>query len=274
MVCLPRSNLGRILRRREINMLMKQLLASLLLVMSSFTFINGSTWQTEEKLTTMEKIFQEAVGQRTSPFATLYGDHKRLPHIETLLLTGRIGAEIKGAALATAVSYGDIDLLHLLIRYGANVNHEVENGRTILMMAAAHGFYVQCVKDTLLTSNTGNTAAVKALLDAGSQLDTQNHDGDTALMLAARYARNGSVELLLSAGANVNLTNAHCETALMHAVEASGGYAENNVNEIVMRLISGGANLNARDEQGKTALSHAPRSGAVTKMLIAAGAIE
>jgi len=255
-------------------MLMKLFLALLFVVASPLISVMASAQQSDRKLNANEQGFEQLVRERYFPFGGLHEGREQLLHVEALLATGNIGVEPKDTALQGAVSHGDVELLQLLIRYGANVNHEVENGQTILMIAAAHGFYVQCGNDPLLTSYTGNTAAVKALLDAGSRLDTQNNEGDTALMLAARYARSGSVELLLSAGANVNLTNADCKTALMHAVEASGEYAENNVNEIVERLISGGANLNARDVQGKTALTYAPPSGAVTKMLIAAGAIE
>jgi len=253
---------------------MKLFLALLFVVTSPLVCVTASAQQSDRKLNATEQGFEQLMRKRYFPFGPLHEGREDLQHVESLLATGNIGAETKDNALQSAVSNGDIELLLLLIRHGANVNHEVENGGTILMIAAAHGFYVQCGNDPLVTSYTGNTAAVKALLDAGSRLDAKNNEGETALMLAARHARSGSVELLLSAGANVNLTNAHCETALMHAVEASGGYAEDNVNEIIMPLISGGADLNARDEQGKTALSHAPRSGAVTKMLIAAGAIE
>lgn len=255
-------------------MLMKLFLAFLFVVPSPLISVTGSAQQSDRNLNVTEQAFEQLVTKRYFPFGVVYENPEYLLHVEALLSTGNIGVETKDNALQNAVSYGDIELLLLLVRQGANVNHEVENGSTILMIAAAHGFHVQCGNDPLVTSYTGNTAAVKALLDAGSRLDAKNNEGETALMLAARHARSGSVELLLSAGANVNLTNALGETALMHAVEASGAYAEDNVNEIVMRLISGGTDLNARDLQGKTALSHAPRSGAVTKMLIAAGAIE
>ena len=255
-------------------MLMKLFLALVFVVTSPLTSVIASAQQSDRKLNATEQGFEQLLSQRYFPFGGLHEGREHLLHVEALLATGNLGVETKDNALRSAVSYGDIELLQLLIRHGANVNQEVENRLTILMIAAAHGFYVQCGNDPLVTSYTGNTAAVAALLDAGSRLDAKNNEGETALMLAARHARSGSVELLLSAGANVNLTNAHGETALMHAVEASGGYAEDNVNEIVKRLISAGADLNARDEQGKTALGHAPRSGAVTKMLIEAGAIE
>ena len=252
---------------------MKQLLASLFLVTSSFTSISGLTSQTEKK-PALERTFQEAVDQRTNPFVSWYTDEKHLLYIEMLLSNGRVDAEQKGAALANAVSYGDIELLQLLLRYGADANYQGENGRTVLMIAAAEGFYSQCGNDPSINTYTGNTAAVKALLDAGSRIDTQNSEGNTALMLAAQHARSESVKLLLLSGANVNLTNAHGETALMYATEAAGAYAEDNVNEIVKGLISSGADLNVRDEQGNTALTHANRSSAVKRILIAAGAIE
>lgn len=255
-------------------MLMKHLVVALLLLSTgSLTFVTASARQTDQE--SNERAFEEAVAERTSPFSIHVHDYQKLlMDIENYLATGSIRAEVKGRAVGSAALFGDVKLLQLLIRYGANVNQTEEDRGTALMAAAAVGFYVQCGNDPLETSYRGNTDAVRALLEAGARIDVQNPGGETALMLAARNARSASVQLLLKAGANVNVTNVHGQTALMYAVQSSGHYDERNLKEIVMGLISGGANLNARDDQGKTALSYTPQMDALAKLLIESGAIE
>src|SRR5688572_32050063 len=66
---------------------------------------------------TLEELaFQEAVGRR-SPFAVRYIDQDPflLKRIEALLRSKRISGEISGAALARSASYGDIELVYLLV---------------------------------------------------------------------------------------------------------------------------------------------------------------
>jgi len=223
--------------------------------------------------TVEELAFQEAVGRRSS-FAIRYVDQDPflLNRIEALLRSKRISAGISGAALAQAASYGDIELVYLLVSKGIDVNHRVaDTGQTVLMLAAAHGFYVQCGNDPLVTSYAGNPRMVKLLLESGARVDEQDGAGNTALLMAAQFGRSDSVKLLLEAGANVHLANEHGWTALIHAVNSSGSNHHPNMLEIIKRLIAEGAMVNAMDRQGKTALDYAPGAD-VKEMLIAAGA--
>jgi ankyrin repeat protein len=192
--------------------------------------------------------------------------------IETLLSRNSIGADIKGDALVTAAGIGDLELVHLLIRWGADVNHRAEDGRTVLMIAATQGFSVQCGNDELVTSYRGNTEIVQALLNAGACLDDQDDKGNTALILAASHRRSASVQLLLDAGANANARNKHGWTALLCATNYNSDMT--NLKEIVSALIAHGADLNVRDDKGKTALTHATGTTAIKEMLLRAGAIE
>lgn len=220
-----------------------------------------------------ELAFQQALGRR-SPFSVgdVDQDPSRLKRIEALLSSKKIGAEVRGAALAQAASYGDVELVDLLVAKGVNVNHRVaDTGQTILMLAAAHGFYTQCGNDPLVTSYPGNSKIVKRLLESGAKVDEQDAAGNTALILAAQLGRSDSVKLLLEAGANVHLANEHGWTALIHAANSSGSYDEANITEIIKRLLAAGAHVNAEDGQGKTALDYASRP-AIREMLIDAGA--
>jgi hypothetical protein len=60
----------------------------------------------------------------------------------------------------------------------------------------------------LITAATfGQTEAATALIDAGADLDQQNNDGSTALLTAAFFCRTEIVEALLDAGADRSIAN-------------------------------------------------------------------
>jgi ankyrin repeat protein len=221
-----------------------------------------------------ERAFQKSVRSRTGPDVysePFTDDYKR---IERLLLTKNISLEIKSDALGRAADFGNEQLLQLLINHGADVNYVNEQGQTALMLAASMGFFALCGNDSNLTSYRGNVMEVRSLIAAGARLDDRDRDGNTALMLAAQYARNDSVKLLLDAGADVRLKNRDGRTALICAASSSGSFEEANLKEIVKALIASGADLNERDAQCMTALTYAARSPAIAAMLIFAGAIE
>jgi ankyrin repeat protein len=168
----------------------------------------------QRKLNASEREFQKWVDGRTFPLWLSEETAKAMPRIEALLSSKKISADLKGLALTRAASVGDSELVILLLRSSADVNYKSAEGRTVLMDAAAYGFFSQCGNDPLVTSYPGNTEIVRALLNAGARVDAQDNNGYTALMLAVTQGRSASVALLLKAGANVNLKNNYGETAL------------------------------------------------------------
>lgn len=55
------------------------------------------------------------------------------------------------------------------------------------------------------------------IIDLGANVDEQNDDGDTALMLAANNGHKAAVEFLIARRANVNLVNCDGHFALYYA---------------------------------------------------------
>ncbi|MBN2181513.1 MAG: ankyrin repeat domain-containing protein [Sedimentisphaerales bacterium] len=102
-------------------------------------------------------------------------------------------------------------------------------------------------------SSKGHIEIVEFLLNNDADVDTEMFTGDTPLMIAARYARDGkyeTIKTLLEHGANVNHKNEDGRTVLHEAAMYSG-------KEVINLLISYGADVNARDEHQSTPLHQA-----------------
>jgi uncharacterized protein len=124
-------------------------------------------------------------------------------------------------------------------------------GWNALMYSAAHG------KDD----------PAKELIKAGIDVEARNHDGSTALHIAASAGRLEMVSWLISTGkASVEARDGRGRTALILAVEA--GWPD-----VAERLIKRHAcRVNAKDDEGRTAYLIAKDSGheALLELLVSA----
>ena len=129
--------------------------------------------------------------------------------------------------------------IQTLIATNANINAQDDFGITALMQAAWKG----------------NNEAIKLLLDAGADVNTQCKYGKrTALFYAALYdGTPETIQLLLAAGADIHL-HSDSETALAAAVRRGK-------IEVVRTLIAAGMDVNAKPGYGGTALFWAVNCG-------------
>jgi ankyrin repeat protein len=119
-----------------------------------------------------------------------------------------------------------------------------------------------------VASEIGNVEVIDKLLRAGSDANSANAAGETALMIAARTGKAAAVKRLVAAGADINAKESvRGQTALMWAA------AEDNL-EATSMLLEAGASANVRTPAGFTALHFAVRAGniPVVKELVAHGA--
>ena len=126
-----------------------------------------------------------------------------------------------------------------------------EGGRSMFNGAPATGFTAY-----LFAVRSGSVEAVKALLDAGANVNDTVSDGSTALVLAAANAHWQLADLLLDRGADPNLAGAGW-TALHQAVRirrpnigfgTPGPIPTGTVDslDVIKKMIARGANVNAR----------------------------
>lgn len=117
-------------------------------------------------------------------------------------------------------------------------------------------------------AESGDAKAVAALLEsAGTDLESAQSGGATALLWAAYRDDVEMAKLLLDAGANANRKNHYGVAPLALA-------CENGNAELVQQLLAAGADSNTESPGGESVLLTAARTGkpAPVKALIAAGA--
>ena len=172
-------------------------------------------------------------------------------------------------AAAIASQSQNLAPVKALIGAGADVNAVLPQGRNLLMVAVTNDNYAavwlllaagakpDLSTELFLASIEGNIKRVRAALDKGAKVDSEDYDGGTPLIFAVSRKRIDVVRLLIERGADVNHRNQAGWTALM--------YAANYIEPRSARLLlERGANLYLKNKSGKNALdellNHDPES--------------
>ncbi|HXA15651.1 MAG TPA: ankyrin repeat domain-containing protein [Thermoanaerobaculia bacterium] len=122
--------------------------------------------------------------------------------------------------------------------------------------------------DLILAAGQGDTDAVRALLDKGTNVNLTDDSGGTALSYAVHYSKLNTVHLLLVRGADANSGPRGLFTPLVEALS-------NGDLDIVAELLAHGADVNLHCSlEGYTALMVASLEGDldIVKELLARGA--
>jgi ankyrin repeat protein len=136
----------------------------------------------------------------------------------------------------------------------------------MLLFVAASALLGADSRDLLVAIREGDHARVQKLLRTGSDVNTTDADGTTALMHSVIESDGAMMKILLDSGAEVNARNMVGSTALMYAAVSL---------EKTRLLLDRGANVNVRGKGGATPMSVAVTtfgSTAVLKLLVAKGA--
>ena len=121
-------------------------------------------------------------------------------------------------ALHAAASYGNIEIIELLLSQGFEVDSRDKEGVTPLMCASlndepsAFHILIQKGADPSLKDNNGysllhfaaqggNISIINKLLSLGLDTDSRDSDGATPLMFASAFGKQGTFQLLIKNGA-------------------------------------------------------------------------
>jgi len=147
-----------------------------------------------------------------------------------------------------------------------HLRHSRRQFRVVLFFAGSI-LWAGSSSDLLTAIRNGNHAEVDRLLRAGTDVNTADADGTTALMHSVVESDEKMMKLLIDRGANVNAKNSLDSTALM--------YAATNLAKTRL-MLDAGADVKVVGKRGATPLGVAVTafgSTPVLKLLIAKGAV-
>ena len=136
---------------------------------------------------------------------------------ETIIECGG-GHKCTWTALMIACYKGDRSILQLLVKHGADINKQNDEGMSPLMFAVLE--HQIMVKWFINDDNIYDSIIIHAVLEQGARVDLRLRNGGlSALMIASRLGNTATVELLLTYGAYVNARSMNGWSALMFANE-------------------------------------------------------
>ncbi|NP_001106372.1 ankyrin repeat domain-containing protein 6 [Xenopus tropicalis] len=187
-------------------------------------------------------------------------------------------------ALHLAANKGHVNVVHILVKAGCDLDIQDDGNQTALHRAAV----------------VGNSEVLALLIQEGCALDRQDKDGNTALHEASWHGFSQSVKLLVKAGANVlaknkagntplhlACQNGHSQSCRILLLAGSRADLKNNVGDtclhvaarynhlsVIRILLSAFCSVNEKNQAGDTPLhvAAALNHRKVIKVLLEAGA--
>ncbi|TEA19591.1 Ankyrin-1 [Colletotrichum sidae] len=142
-------------------------------------------------------------------------------------------------ALCVACQEGEVEIAKLLLVAGANKNHQTSGGDYPLKLCVVAGFdrvvrtLLSFQPDLTICDQGGNTilhqilnhgpsvSIFEMLLMAGANINAQNKDGETPLIVAAKVRNDDLFTFLLDRGADASITRPG-QDSLLHVAASSG----------------------------------------------------
>lgn len=134
----------------------------------------------------------------------------------------------------------NLEMVELLLAYGAEVNAEDQDGNPLLSDA--------------ISSTSHNPLIVQRLLEAGADIHSIDACGHQPHMTAAGHGNMAILQMLHHAGADLNWQNGEDQDALMLAAQCGE-------TDVVAYLLENGADTTHRDREDKSAADWAREEG-------------
>ncbi len=219
-----------------------------------------------------QSLERDSLGRNSLWRATRAG---QATEVASLVRADRINqADIDGETpLFAAVRGGSPEIVHQILKAGAEVNIANRNGVTPLHLAAqndsseiveallTHGAHVESRDAFGCTplhdaARRGSPSVVSMLLKAGAKAETFDNFGTTPLHRAARAGRVDNLQLLLASGASAQATNQFGNTPLDEAKASHSRQAA----EILSRVPAPSHEAQARPVDHRVPLVAAPNT--------------
>jgi len=247
---------------------------------------HGADINFAENINASEKIFQIIAENGNINYAVELV--KKVKNLEDLNCNG-------DTLLTAALKKFDMKaLVGELVESGADMNACDSSKTTVLMLFLDRGgievdeeFVLSNFKNYNAKNIYGKNALffcarrdmviVRALVDAGCDINAQDSSGTTPLMDFIAKEAFESVKFLLALGADVDYQNNQGETALMMAIKKINNFRDQEAEwytAIIKKIAGSSKNIDIRDNAGNTALFYAARvrRPEIVKLLIELGA--
>jgi len=105
---------------------------------------------------------------------------------------------ISASALSTAISFGDLEKIKILVENGANIEYQTKDGKKV----------------SLIVDATYSRHILEYLIQKGTNINYQNEKGETALIRSVSSKNLSSVKILMKNKADLSLKDKQGRTAL------------------------------------------------------------
>ena len=182
--------------------------------------------------------------------ALIYACERMHSEVVNLLLQAKADPNHENAlALMFSALQGHPDIVQQLLEYGADPNSICNvDGSTALHCVLSQ------TENLHEDDKEKKLKIIQRLIEKGANINIQNEDGVTALMMASNEGLSEIVELLLQNGADPNIHSNNGRTALMRACNHGN-------SKVAKHLLRFNANPQLVDNDGFTASIHALCSG-------------